>query len=99
MKWVSRISPSGAAASVIALPAKLFALHGRFCASDDDDLAIAVRRALNAESKTVEKLGKGWMTSLNTSSGTRARMASVACWSHSPDSAPRAYRRSTGHHR
>src|SRR5271165_899403 len=53
-------------------------------------LAISIRRVLNAESKMVEKLGNGWMTSLNTSNGTRARMASVACWSHSPASAPRA---------
>jgi hypothetical protein len=44
-------------------------------------LAISIRRVLKAESKMVEKLGNGWMTSLNTSNGTRARMASVACWS------------------
>jgi hypothetical protein len=53
-------------------------------------LAIDIRRVLKAESKMVEKLGNGWMTSLNTSNGTRARMASVACWSHSPASGPRA---------
>ena len=38
--------------------------------------------------KASEKVGKGWITSATVSSGTRARMASVACWSHSPASAP-----------
>jgi len=52
--------------------------------------AISIRRALKTESKIVEKLGNGWMTSLNASNGTRARVASVACWSHSPASAPKA---------
>ena len=37
-----------------------------------------------------EKLGKGWIVSLSTSTGTWARMASVACCSHSPDSGPSA---------
>jgi hypothetical protein len=42
-------------------------------------LTISIGRTLRAESKIVEKLGNGWMTSLNTPNGTRARMASVAC--------------------
>jgi hypothetical protein len=41
-----------------------------------------MRSALKAESKIDEKVGNGWMVSLSTSSGTRARMASVACCSH-----------------
>jgi hypothetical protein len=54
-------------------------------------LAISVRGVLKAESKMIETLGNGRMTSLNTSNGTRARVASVDCWSHSPASAPSAY--------
>src|ERR1700728_1761455 len=78
------------------LPPMVFHGHGRaICAcmgcKGGGILAICIRRVLKAESKMVEKLGNGWMTSLNTSNGTRARMASVACWSHSPASAPRAY--------
>ena len=40
--------------------------------------------------KASEKAGKGWITSFRTSSGTRARIATVACPSHSPASGPSA---------
>jgi hypothetical protein len=35
-------------------------------------------------------VGNGWIVSAMTDSGTLARIASVACWSHSPASGPRA---------
>jgi hypothetical protein len=35
-------------------------------------------------------VGNGWMVSRITSSGTRARIARVACCSHSPASGPSA---------
>ena len=40
--------------------------------------------------KISEKVGNGWIVSLSTSSGTCARIASVACCSHSPASGPSA---------
>jgi len=51
---------------------------------------ISLRSDLSALTKISEKVGNGWMTSRSTSSGTRARMASVACCSHSPASGPSA---------
>ena len=51
---------------------------------------ISWRTALTAAAKISEKLGKGWIVSRRMSIGTRARMASVACWSHSPASGPSA---------
>jgi hypothetical protein len=59
-------------------------------------LAISLRRVLKAQSEMVEKLRGGWITSLNTSNGTRARIARVACWSHPAASVPRRDHRSTG---
>src|SRR5690242_21021948 len=47
--------------------------------------------AFSAAAWISEKLGNGWMVSRSTASGTRARTASVACWSHSPASGPSAY--------
>ena len=49
---------------------------------------IAARSDLSAAAWISEKLGNGWMVSVSTSSGTRARIASVACCSHSPASGP-----------
>src|SRR4051794_4076194 len=49
-----------------------------------------VSRSRRVVRKASEKVGNGWMTSWRTSSGTRARMARVACWSHSPASGPTA---------
>ena len=40
--------------------------------------------------KASENVGNGWITSFITSSGTRARIATVACCSHSPASGPSA---------
>ena len=37
-----------------------------------------------------EKVGKGWIMSRSTSSGTSARIASVSCWHHSPGLGPTA---------
>ena len=51
---------------------------------------ISPRSALSANARISEKLGNGWIVSRSTSSGTPARMASVACCSHSPASGPSA---------
>jgi hypothetical protein len=48
------------------------------------------RSPFTVAAKISEKLRKGWIVSLSTSSGTRARMASVACCNHSPASGPSA---------
>ena len=53
--------------------------------------AISCRSAFSAAAWISEKLGNGWIVSRSTSSGTRARIASVACCSHSPASGPSAY--------
>ena len=45
--------------------------------------AISLRSALIAAAWMSEKLGNGWIVSRSTSSGTRARIASVACCIHS----------------
>ena len=52
--------------------------------------AICFRSACSASTKISENVGNGWIVSRSTSSGTRARIASVACWSHSPASGPSA---------
>ena len=46
--------------------------------------------AFTAAAWISEKLGNGWIVSRSTSIGTRARIASVACCSHSPASGPSA---------
>jgi signal transduction histidine kinase len=51
---------------------------------------ISLWRAWSVHKMISEKAGKGWIVSSRTSSGTRARMASVTCWSHSPASGPTA---------
>ena len=43
-----------------------------------------------ASTKASENAGNGWIVSRMTESGTAARIASVACWSHSPASGPSA---------
>ena len=57
-------------------------------------VAISRRSAFSAAALISEKLGNGWIVSRSTSSGTRARIASVACCSHSPASGPVRRRRS-----
>ena len=47
-------------------------------------------RKLAAKKTASEKVGYGWIVSRRTSTGTSARIASVTCWSHSPDSGPTA---------
>ncbi len=59
-------------------------------AAPGDHAAVCASRSLRVLRKASEKLGNGWMTSNSTESGTRARIATVACWSHSPASGPSA---------
>ena len=55
-----------------------------------DVAAISPFSAFSAATKISEKVGNGWIVSVSTSSGTWARIASVACCSHSPASGPSA---------
>src|SRR5262249_48637249 len=59
-------------------------------APTDVGAAISARSALRGNGTISEKVGKGWIVSRRTSSGPRARIASVTCCSHSPASGPRA---------
>ena len=54
-----------------------------------DQLAALASSSI-AKRNDSEKVGNGWIVSRMTSSGTRARIASVACCSHSPASGPSA---------
>src|SRR3954469_21629738 len=54
-------------------------------------LATSSPRAFRAATKISEKVGNGGMVPRSTSSGTWARIASVACCSHSPASGARAW--------
>jgi hypothetical protein len=42
----------------------------------------------NAKWNASENVGNGWIVSFSTTSGTRARIATVACCIHSPASGP-----------
>src|SRR5262245_2599675 len=53
--------------------------------------AVWARRPFNAATKISENVGNGWIVSRSTSRSTWARMARVACCSHSPASGPSAY--------
>ena len=52
--------------------------------------ACAFASSSSAKRNDSENVGNGWIVSRMTSSGTRARIASVACCSHSPASGPTA---------
>ena len=66
------------------------AAHGEPASAVERVEVICPRSACKASTKISENVGNGWIVSRSTSSGTRARIASVACCSHSPASGPSA---------